>query len=72
VERLKARFREAGLHVLDIDGVKLLDEDGWVLLRPSNTEPLIRVSAEARSEKKLKELYDFAVRELKKVMKECG
>jgi phosphomannomutase len=57
---------------LDIDGVKLLDEDGWVLLRPSNTEPLIRVSAEARSEEKLKELYDFAVGELKKVMKESG
>ncbi len=70
VERLKARFKDAGLDALDIDGVKLLDEDGWVLLRPSNTEPLIRVSAEARSEKKLKALYGFAVGELKKVIKE--
>lgn len=72
IDRLKVRFRDYGLDVLDIDGVKLLDEDGWVLLRPSNTEPLIRVSAEARSEEKLKKLYDFAVRELKEVMKESG
>ncbi len=72
VDRLTARFRDAGLDVLDIDGVKVLDEDGWVLLRASNTEPLIRVSAEARSEEKLKELYDFAVRALEQVIKESG
>jgi phosphomannomutase/phosphoglucomutase len=73
VDRLKARFEGIGLSVLDIDGVKLLDADGWVLLRPSNTEPVIRVSGEARSEEKLKELYDFAVEELMQVMrKECA
>jgi phosphomannomutase len=38
-------------------------------LRASNTEPVIRISAEARTEEKLKELYDFAVKELNKVMK---
>ncbi len=70
VDRLTVRLRDMGLSVLDIDGVKVLDEDGWVLLRPSNTEPLIRVSAEARTEEKLKELYDFAVKELKQTMKE--
>lgn len=69
IEKLKARFRNHGLEFLDVDGIKLLDEDGWVLLRPSNTEPVIRVSAEAKTESKLKELYDFAVKELKQVMK---
>ncbi|WP_457620276.1 phosphoglucosamine mutase [Methanopyrus sp.] len=34
--------------VLTIDGVKLFYEDGWVLVRPSGTEPLIRVFGEAR------------------------
>lgn len=49
--------------------MKLLHKDGWVLLRPSNTEPIIRVSAEAGTEEKLKELYEFAEKELKQVLK---
>lgn len=70
VDKVKVRFKNAGLGVIDIDGVKLIDGDGWVLLRPSNTEPVIRVSAEARSEEKLEELYNFAVGELKQAMTE--
>ncbi|MDI6805831.1 MAG: phosphomannomutase/phosphoglucomutase, partial [Candidatus Bathyarchaeia archaeon] len=68
IEKLGAKFRDYGLKFLDVDGIKLLDKDGWVLLRPSNTEPLIRVSAEAKTEEKLEKLYQFAVKELKKVM----
>lgn len=41
----------AGLKVLDYDrrdGVKfLLEDDAWLLLRPSGTEPLVRIYAEA-------------------------
>lgn len=33
------------------DGIRLNFEDGWVLARPSGTEPLIRISAEARDPK---------------------
>jgi alpha-D-glucose phosphate-specific phosphoglucomutase len=40
-------------HVMRInnsDGVKyLLDDDGWLLIRPSGTEPLLRIYAEART-----------------------
>ncbi len=43
----------AGLHVLEVvrdDGLKfLLPDDAWLLLRPSGTEPLVRVYAEASS-----------------------
>jgi phosphomannomutase/phosphoglucomutase len=70
IEKLRVRLKDYGLKVLDIDGVKLLDEDGWVLLRPSNTEPIIRVSAEARTQEKLEELYELATKELKQVLKE--
>jgi phosphomannomutase/phosphoglucomutase len=69
IEKLRSRFKEYGLKTLDIDGVKLIEKDGWVILRASNTEPVIRISAEARTEEKLEELYDFAVKELNKVMK---
>jgi len=69
IEKLGSKFKDYGLKFLDIDGVKLLDKDGWVLLRPSNTEPIIRVSAEAKTEEKLRKLYEFAVKELKHVMR---
>jgi phosphoglucosamine mutase len=69
IKKLGAKFKNEGLKFLDIDGVKLLNKDGWVLLRPSNTEPVIRISAEAKTEEKLKELYEFAEKELKQVMK---
>jgi len=69
IEKLRSKFKDYGLNFLDIDGVKLLDRNGWVLLRPSNTEPIVRVSAEARTEEKLKELYEFAKKELEHVLK---
>ncbi len=38
-----------GRKVDTTDGVKILETDGWVLVRPSGTEPLFRVYAEART-----------------------
>ena len=70
IEKLRFKFKEQGLKTLDLDGVKLLEKDGWVILRASNTEPLIRLSAEARTEEKLKKLYDFAIRELNQILKD--
>ncbi|MCD4703468.1 MAG: phosphoglucosamine mutase [Methanosarcinaceae archaeon] len=34
--------------VNDIDGVRVDLDDGWILVRPSGTEPKIRITAEAR------------------------
>jgi phosphomannomutase/phosphoglucomutase len=68
IEQLRRQFKEHGLETLNIDGVKLIEKDGWVILRASNTEPVIRISAEARTEEKLDELYSFAVKELNKAM----
>jgi len=39
-----------------IDGVKIDFEKGWVHLRPSNTEPIIRIYAEAESEAEAEKL----------------
>jgi len=38
------------------DGVKLWYDDGWVLVRASGTEPIIRIFAESKSQKRAKEL----------------
>jgi phosphomannomutase/phosphoglucomutase len=32
-----------------IDGIKLFRDDGWILLRPSGTEPLYRIFAEGKT-----------------------
>ncbi len=43
--RLKALA--SGLRVEDIDGVKVHYDDGWLLVRPSGTEAIFRIFAEA-------------------------
>jgi len=41
-----------------LDGVKLRYSDGWVLLRPSGTEPIFRVFAEAKTESRARTLIE--------------
>jgi phosphomannomutase len=43
------------------DGVKVIVPDGWLLVRGSNTEPIIRVVAEARSEERARNLVDDVI-----------
>ncbi len=39
------------------DGVKyVLDDDGWLLIRPSGTEPVLRIYAEARTRQEVPQL----------------
>ncbi len=71
IEKVKQKFASEGRSFLGMDGIKLTEADGWVLMRPSNTEPIIRVSAEARTEKKLQELYTFAKDELSQALRSC-
>lgn len=44
-----------------IDGVKAWFEDGWLLIRPSGTEPLVRVFAESKSEERAEQLMRLGV-----------
>ena len=46
----------AGLRVDDIDGIKIHYAEGWVLVRPSGTESIFRIFAEARTEEGAKAL----------------
>ncbi len=48
LQELKKKY--AGEQVSDIDGVKIDFPDAWVHLRKSNTEPIIRIYAEAKTQ----------------------
>jgi phosphoglucosamine mutase len=48
-----------------IDGLKLNLEQGWILVRPSGTEPKIRITVEAKDDRLTKELYDTGERLIK-------
>ena len=46
--------------VLTLDGLKIIFEnDEWLLVRPSGTEPLLRVYAETAAKKDTQALLDF-------------
>jgi phosphomannomutase len=56
VDEVKARLKAAGADVNDIDGVRVTTEDGWWLLRASNTQDVLVARAEAFSEAGLEAL----------------
>lgn len=56
VQEVAARLRAARAAVNDIDGVRVLTDDGWWLLRASNTQAVLVARAEARDEAGLERL----------------
>jgi len=60
VDSIRDDFIKDGAKVDTTDGVKVIFNDGWALLRPSNTQPMVRLFAEATSKKRLDALVkDF-------------
>ncbi len=66
LDSVKAKFSDKKL--IDIDGVKIEYEHGWVHLRKSNTEPIIRIYAESRDMKSADQLADQIVNEIKSLL----
>jgi phosphomannomutase len=56
VDALKKRLSSEYEHVSTMDGVRVDLAQGWVLIRASNTSPIIRLTAEAQEEIELKRL----------------
>ncbi len=55
--------------ITTIDGIRLDFEDGWMLVRKSGTEPKIRVTAEAKENYRVEELYETALKIIHKCLK---
>ena len=55
VKKVKAMLSKDN-PIIDVDGVRVKFEDGWGLVRPSNTQPALVLRFEALTEKRLEEI----------------
>jgi phosphomannomutase len=65
LEAMKNRY--ANEEITTIDGVKIDFAENWVHLRKSNTEPIIRIYTEAKSQEEADDLADKIISEIKEV-----
>ena len=55
--------------ILDIDGVRITFSDGsWVLIRPSGTEPYVRITAEGKTQERLDKITEISRKFLEKLI----
>lgn len=65
VRELTETFR-AKYDVIDIDGVRVNFDDGWALIRASNTQAILVLRFEAVNEERLKELVAIIKKQMDK------
>jgi len=64
IEEVAARLRKDGANVSETDGVRVLTEDGWWLLRASNTQAVLVARCEAKTAEGLERLKAALVGQL--------
>ncbi len=68
VEELTEYFRQR-YDIIDIDGARIIFEDGWGLVRASNTQPVLVLRFEALSQLRLSEIRSLVESALTEVRK---
>ena len=67
VKRVTDFFKKEGYNVSDVDGVRVIFEDGFGLLRASNTQPAIVQRYEAITQERLEEIQKLIQDKLKEI-----
>ena len=63
IKEVESKFSKDYSEIITLDGIKgIIDEDSWVLIRKSNTEDIIRVSAESNNEEKCKGIINGTIK----------
>lgn len=70
--RVAEELRSGAERVVTIDGLKVYRDGGWVLVRPSGTEPLLRVVAEAKEESAARRLVERALSSIRAALAAAG
>lgn len=65
IDEVKARLKEIGADVNDIDGVRVREKNGWWLLRASNTQNCLVARCEADRDEFLEEITGSLQKQLK-------
>ena len=65
VDRLKDEFSKQ-YKIIDVDGVRIVFDDGWGLVRASNTQPALVLRFEARSKERLEEIRTMVEKTIEK------
>ena len=65
VKKVTEYFKNSGYNVVDVDGVRVIFDDGFGLLRASNTQPALVQRYEAQSQERLDEIMDLIQSRLK-------
>lgn len=72
VEKLKAKFQKTYQNVKLLDGIKIYFQESWVLIRPSNTSPKIKLYLETKKKENLKVLKNQFSQELIKCIQQSS
>ncbi len=64
VEKVMKKFQEKGYEVITVDGARVQFEDGWGLVRASNTEPALILRFEGKTEKRMREIEEIIKKKL--------
>jgi phosphomannomutase/phosphoglucomutase len=67
VDAVKEHFRK-DYPIVDIDGVRIPFADGWGLLRPSNTQPVVVLRFEAKTQDRLRDIRNLVEGALREAM----
>ena len=65
LEKMETKYSDE--NITTIDGVKIDFPENWVHLRKSNTEPIIRIYTEAKSQEEADNLADKIIGEIKEI-----
>jgi len=65
MDNITRKVKSMQYNVIDIDGVLLYDDKGRVLIRASNTSPIIRVNSEGKTVKDCNEFQELGIKLVK-------
>ncbi len=68
IEKAVNYFKEKGFKVVDVDGARVIFDNGWGLIRASNTSPKITIRYEAKRKEDLEKIQEEFERMLNQVM----
>jgi phosphomannomutase len=67
MERLEDSFKNEADKIDWLDGVSIWFKEGWANIRPSNTQPLLRLNVEADNKQILEQMKNKFVKKIKKL-----